>query len=99
MRNTDKLLFDIADAARLVGLFVEGMDRAIFDSDVKTQSAVLYQLTIIGGPLSYCLNIGVHNIPLFRGARLDEIAIILSIAISTWTWRFSGIQLLSMCRH
>jgi len=48
MRNTDKLLFDIADAARLVEMFLAGIDRPGFDSDVKTQSAVLYQLAIVG---------------------------------------------------
>ena len=48
MRNTDKLLFDIADAARLVDMFLAGVDRSTFDQDVKSQSAVLYQLTIIG---------------------------------------------------
>ena len=50
MRNEDKILFDIANAARLVAEFLRGMelDRVAFDADVKTQSAVLHQITIIG---------------------------------------------------
>ena len=48
MRNEAKILFDIADAARLIGEFLADMERAAFDADPKTQSAVLYQLSIIG---------------------------------------------------
>lgn len=48
MRSEAKLLFDIADSCRLVMEFMDGMDRATFDQDTKTQSAVLYQLSVIG---------------------------------------------------
>jgi uncharacterized protein with HEPN domain len=48
MPRDDKLLFDIANAARLIVEFLAGMERAEFDRDVKTQSAVLHQITIIG---------------------------------------------------
>ena len=48
MPREDKLLFDIVHAARLISEFLNEMDRAAFDADVKTQSAVLYQLSIIG---------------------------------------------------
>ena len=48
MRNESKLLFDIADSCRLVAEFLDGMERVDFDQDIKTQSAVLYQLAIIG---------------------------------------------------
>ena len=48
MRSESKLLFDLADACRLVAQFLDGMERAAFDQDVKTQSAVLYQLSVIG---------------------------------------------------
>ena len=48
MRSETKLLFDIADSCRLVMEFMGDMDRAAFDQDVKTQSAVLFQLSVIG---------------------------------------------------
>ena len=48
MRPVNKLLFDIADAARLAMEFSKGMDRAAFDADPKTLSATIYQLMIIG---------------------------------------------------
>ena len=48
MRSIDKLLFDIADASRLVTEFAKGMDRAAYDADPKTQGAIIYYLMIIG---------------------------------------------------
>ena len=44
----DKILFDIANAARLITEFMGGMSRETFDTDYKTQSAVLHQLMILG---------------------------------------------------
>lgn len=41
-------LLDIVNAAQLALSFVEGMDQAAFVSDRKTQSAVLYQIAILG---------------------------------------------------
>ncbi len=41
-------LLDIARAARFVLEFKTGMDKAAFLADFKTQSAVLYQLMVIG---------------------------------------------------
>lgn len=41
-------LIDILHAARLVQSFVEGVDRRAFESDIMRQSAIIYQLTIIG---------------------------------------------------
>ena len=41
-------LLDIAKAAGLVIEFTRGMDRGAFLNDVKTQSAVLHQLLILG---------------------------------------------------
>ena len=41
-------LTDIADAIRLIRQFVEKADYAEFRSDLKTQSAVLRQLEVIG---------------------------------------------------
>ena len=48
MRNENKLLFDIPDSCRLIAEFLDGMERAAFEQDIKTQSAVLYQLSIVG---------------------------------------------------
>ncbi len=41
-------LLDIVQAAQLARAFVEGIDWLRFEADLKTQSAALYQIPIIG---------------------------------------------------
>ena len=41
-------LLDILDCARLIRKYVDGLDREVFDSDVKTQDAIIRRLEIIG---------------------------------------------------
>ena len=41
-------VIDILIAARLIGQFIEDIDREIFESDLMRQSAVIRQLEIIG---------------------------------------------------
>jgi uncharacterized protein with HEPN domain len=41
-------LLDILEAAKLVLSFIEGMDLAAFEKDIKTQSAVMRQMEIMG---------------------------------------------------
>jgi uncharacterized protein with HEPN domain len=48
MRRDEATLLDIATAARLVLEFKEGMDKAAFLDDVKTQSSILHQLMVMG---------------------------------------------------
>lgn len=48
MSRDNATLLDIAHAAQLIGDFIAGMSRQAFSGDPKTQSAVIYQLTIIG---------------------------------------------------
>ena len=48
MSRDDAILVDLACAARLAREFVQGMDQAAFLADLKTQSAVLHQLLILG---------------------------------------------------
>lgn len=48
MRQDEATLLDIAEAARLVFAFIQGMTKDAFLDDLKTQSAVLHQLMIIG---------------------------------------------------
>jgi uncharacterized protein with HEPN domain len=48
MRRDEATLLDIAEAARLVASFVQNMSKATFLDDYKTQSAVLYQLIVMG---------------------------------------------------
>ncbi len=48
MSRDETILLDIARAARLVGVFKEGMEKTGFLKDIKTQSAVLHQLMVIG---------------------------------------------------
>jgi uncharacterized protein with HEPN domain len=48
MPRDDALLVDILRAARLGEEFVGGYDKAAFLADLKTQSAVVHQLLVIG---------------------------------------------------
>ncbi|MEK7206960.1 MAG: DUF86 domain-containing protein [Pseudomonadota bacterium] len=48
MSRDDVILLDILRAARLSTEFLGGMDKPDFLRDVKTQSAVLHQLLLIG---------------------------------------------------
>ena len=48
MLRDEATLLDITKAARNAIAFVEGYDRRSFLADIKTQSAVLHQLLIIG---------------------------------------------------
>ncbi len=44
----DIILKDIINAAQLIAAFVDGFGKDDFIDDLKTRSAVLYQLTVIG---------------------------------------------------
>ena len=48
MHRDEVVIQDIINAARLVIDFVKGFDKESFVGDLKTRSAVLYQLTVIG---------------------------------------------------
>ncbi len=48
MSRDDATLMDLARAVRLSRDFVQGMDQSAFLADLKTQSAVLHQLLILG---------------------------------------------------
>ena len=48
MQRNEAILLDIARAARLARDFVAGMTKEEFLADLKTQSAVLYQLLVLG---------------------------------------------------
>jgi uncharacterized protein with HEPN domain len=48
MARDEATLLDIARAARLVLEFKQGLDKAAFLQDFKTQSAVLHQLMVMG---------------------------------------------------
>lgn len=48
MPRDDATLLDIARAARLIVEFRQGIDQAAFLADVKTQSAILHQLLVLG---------------------------------------------------
>jgi len=48
MSRDDATLLDIANAARLIHAFIQGMTKETFLGDPKTQSAVLHQVTVIG---------------------------------------------------
>lgn len=48
MQRDDAILLDIVRAAQLIQLFTAGMQKDEFLTDLRTRSAVLHQLTIIG---------------------------------------------------
>jgi uncharacterized protein with HEPN domain len=48
MARDEAVLLDIVRAAQLVLEFRQGMDRAAFFEDLKTQSAILHQLMVMG---------------------------------------------------
>lgn len=48
MPRDDALLVDILRAARLIEAFAINVDKAAFQADLKTQSAVMHQLLVIG---------------------------------------------------
>jgi uncharacterized protein with HEPN domain len=48
MPREDATLLDIVNAARLIQTFTQDMTQEAFLSDLKTQSAVLHQITVIG---------------------------------------------------
>lgn len=48
MSRDDATLLDIANAARLIQTFIQGVTQEAFLGDLKTQSAVLHQVTVIG---------------------------------------------------
>ncbi len=48
MLRDETILLDVAQAARLVLAFKRGIDKAAFLQDIKTQSAILHQLMVMG---------------------------------------------------
>jgi uncharacterized protein with HEPN domain len=48
MARDDATVLDIANAARLIQTFIQGMTEEAFLGDLKTQSAVLHQVMVIG---------------------------------------------------
>ena len=48
MARDDATLLDIANAARLIESFIQGMTKESFLLDTKTQSAILHQIMVIG---------------------------------------------------
>jgi len=47
-RRDPATLLDIAEALRRLQLFKSGMDRVAFLADLKTQAAILHQITLMG---------------------------------------------------
>ena len=48
MPRDDAILLDIVNAARLIQAFIQDMTKEEFLADLKTQSAVLHQATVMG---------------------------------------------------
>ncbi len=48
MPRDEAILLDIAHAAQLVLEFKQDLDKAAFINDIKTQSAILHQLMVLG---------------------------------------------------
>jgi uncharacterized protein with HEPN domain len=48
MPRDDAIILDILKAARLVVAFKDNLDQSAFQYDLKTQSAILHQLLVLG---------------------------------------------------
>ena len=48
MPRDDAILLDIVNAARLIQSFIQDQTKEAFLNDLKTQSAVLHQVTVMG---------------------------------------------------
>ena len=48
MQRDAATLLDVIQAAELITEFVQGIDKVAFEHDLKTQSAVLHQLMVMG---------------------------------------------------
>ena len=48
MTRDDAILLDVVNAARHIQTFVQDMSKEAFLADLKTQSAVLHQITVMG---------------------------------------------------
>jgi uncharacterized protein with HEPN domain len=64
MQRDMTVLLDIVQAAHLVLAFQEGVTKVTFDADLKTQSAVLHQLIVIGEAVK-------RLSPAFRESHMD----------------------------
>jgi uncharacterized protein with HEPN domain len=54
MRRDEDYLRDILTAAELIQVFIEGLTREDFASDLKTQAAVIREIEIIGEAARQC---------------------------------------------
>ena len=54
MARDDAILLDIVNAAGLIQSFIQDITKEAFLVDLKTQSAVLHQVTVIGEAVSGC---------------------------------------------
>jgi uncharacterized protein with HEPN domain len=48
MSRDDASLLDIVQAAQLILQFAQGFNRDQLESDLRTQSAILYQIAVMG---------------------------------------------------
>lgn len=75
MQHDDTALLDIVYAGRLIQDFTRGLDKATFLADLKTQSAVLHQILILGEAvkrLSDAFRAGTPQVPWSHMARMRD---------------------------
>ena len=78
----DIVMKDIINAAQLIAAFVDGLGKDHFIDDLKTRSAVLYQLTVIGEAVKrFSRNSALHRHK-FPGHQWQECATILSMLMT-----------------
>jgi uncharacterized protein with HEPN domain len=83
MVRDEAVLFDIVRAAKLALEFRQDMDKSSFFDDLKTQSAILHQLTVIGEAVKRLSTEFVLSIRRFLGLLLQGCAI-NSFTAMTW---------------
>ena len=67
MSSDEIVVLDVIHAARLAIEFKQDMDKAEFLEDIKTQSAILHQLMVMGKRSSDCHQSIGMSIPIFPG--------------------------------
>ena len=98
MARDDASLLDIVNAARLVQIFVQDMAKEDFLVDLKTQSAVLHQITVIGEAVRRLSPAFRERHPVLPWSLMAGMRAMSSMVTMLLTWSRSGILPIMMCQ-
>lgn len=98
MSRDETTLLDIDRAAHLVIEFKQGMDKETFLKDIKTQSAILHQLMVIGEAVKRLSQDFRTRYPELPWELMQACVINLFMDTTLLTWTKSGKQRMRMCQ-